>query len=118
MTDRNDMPAQLSVVVCSLGQQDVGAAVESIVLSADDAGAHVDVVVVWQGDWPPPVLQRARVLDVFPVSLSYARNRGARASGTPFVGFVDDDEVVDRGWVKAGLACFEEVPAAAGAFGP
>ena len=118
MTDRNDMPAQLSVVVCSLGQQDVGAAVESIVRSADDARTLVDVVVVWQGDRPPPVLQTARVLDVFPVGLSYARNRGARASSSPFVGFVDDDEVVDRGWVKAVLASFEEVPAAAGAFGP
>ena len=59
----------------------------------------------------------ASVTAVFPAGLSYARNRGLDAAQAPLVAFVDDDEVVDHGWVGAVLETFEHVPVAA-VFGP
>ena len=86
--------------------------------SGEDAGAEVEIVVAWQASKPAPTYAGARVVDVFPVSLSYARNRGFRETRAPLIAFVDDDEFVDMGWVRGVMTAFDELSAAAGAFGP
>ena len=104
----------LTVVVCTLGERRLERTIESIAGSARAAGRNVEVVVVWQGGEPPPPLE-ARVLDAQPPGLSHARNRGTAEARSPLVGFVDDDEIVDEGWVAAAL---EELGDAPAAFGP
>ena len=107
----------LSVVVCTLGGDGVGDAVESIVASADNADRAVEVIVVWQSDEPPPDLDEdVRVVRVFNAGTANARNRGLRAAAAPLVAFVDDDEIVDGGWVEAVVNAFDED--VAGVFGP
>lgn len=90
----------------------------SIARSGENAGAETEIVVAWQASRPAPTYPGARVVDVFPVNLSYARNRGFRETRAPLIAFVDDDEVVDVGWVRAVLTAFDELSSAAGAFGP
>ncbi len=107
----------LSVVVCSLGSARLEETVESVVASADRAAAGVQVVVVWQGAGAPPSLPaQATIVEVAPAGLSRARNRGLAAATAPIVAFVDDDELVDPGWVGALLAGFG--PGSVAAFGP
>lgn len=107
----------LSVVVCSLGTATLEETVESVVASADRAAAGVQVVVVWQGGGAPPSLpEQATVVHVAPAGLSHARNQGLAAATAPVVAFVDDDELVDPGWVGALLAGFG--PGSVAAFGP
>lgn len=114
-----DPSVELSVVVCSLGSSSVDETVESLTASAVRAGREVEVIVVWQGVEPAPNLpEGARALEVFPVGISHARNRGLAVARGELVGFVDDDEQVDEGWVAAAFAAFDGEPATAGAFGP
>jgi GT2 family glycosyltransferase len=111
--------ARLSVVVCSLGTARLEDTVRSVLDSAERAEAAVEVVVVWQSRADAPVIGEAvRVLEGVPLGLAHARNRGLAAAAAPLVGFVDDDELVDPGWVTAALAAFEDVPRPAAAFGP
>lgn len=106
----------LSVVVCSLGTARLAETVDSVLASAARAAAGVQVIVVWQGQGAPPVLpEQVTVLDVVPIGLSHARNRGLAAATAPVVAFVDDDELVDPGWVGVLLA---ELGSAAAVFGP
>lgn len=107
---------ELSVVVCTLGRANVAETVSSIAASAEQADRRVEIVVVWQGASPPPELGADRVVDVFPVGLAHARNRGLALATAPIVAFVDDDEVVDPGWVAGLLAGFAD--GATGVFGP
>jgi GT2 family glycosyltransferase len=107
----------LSVVICSIGSAPVERAVASVVTSATAGGVDVEVIVVWQHAAPAPPLPGALVLDCFPVGLSYARNQGAWAAASDVVAFVDDDEVVDEGWVGAVLEAFRGAPDAVGVFG-
>jgi hypothetical protein len=88
------------------------------VRSGERAGVEVEILVVWQASSPAPTHTGARVVEVLPVSLSYARNRGFRETRAPLIAFVDDDEVVDAGWVRGVLVAFDELGSAAGAFGP
>jgi hypothetical protein len=108
---------ELSVVVCSIGHAGLERTVASLVASAEAARVRIEVVVVWQGHMVPPRLDGpVRVVDVFPLGLSYARNRGIAVVQAPLVGFVDDDEVVDEGWVGAVLSSLAR-PGVAGIFG-
>jgi len=109
--------AELSIVICTLGREEVAETVGSVEASAAAAGRAVEVLVVWQRDEPAPPLGSATVLTSFPGGLSYARNRGLAAAEAPYVAFVDDDEVVDAGWV-AGLFAAFELPGVAAVFGP
>jgi glycosyltransferase involved in cell wall biosynthesis len=110
---------QLSVVVCSLGRARLEDAVRSVLDSAAQARVEIEIVVVWQSESPAPELAGCvRVLEVFPLGLAHARNRGLAATEAALVGFVDDDELVDPGWVAAALQAFAASPRPAAAFGP
>lgn len=107
----------LSVVVCSIGTARLAETVDSVLASASDAAVDVEVIVVWQGSGAPPSLpEGVTVLEVVPAGLSHARNRGLAVATASVVAFVDDDELVDPGWVGALLAWIGEGSAAA--FGP
>jgi glycosyltransferase involved in cell wall biosynthesis len=111
--------AELAVVVCTVAAAPVRDAVDSVLGSARAAGRPVELVVVWQaGEAPPELGDGVRVLDVFPVGLSHARNVGLASTTAPLVAFVDDDEVVDPGWVAGVLAGFERPGRPDAVFGP
>lgn len=111
---------ELAVVVCTLGKKPVAATVDSIAASAKAAGRDVDILVVWQGEGPANVPEGVRALEVFPLGISYARNRGIAAVKSRLVGYLDDDETVVEGWVQAALSELAGDPAdvPGGAFGP
>ena len=109
---------RLSVVVPTLGRASVRRTVDGVVASARAAEVGVQILVVWQAEAPPPTWDPpVEVVDVFPVGTAHARNRGWRAARAPLIGYVDDDEVVDEGWVAAVLATFDAHADAAGVFG-
>ncbi|HUK94732.1 MAG TPA: glycosyltransferase [Gaiellaceae bacterium] len=106
---------ELAVVVCTLGTKPLAPTLDSIVASAKAAGSEVETLVVWQGDGDPP--EGVRALQVFPLGISYARNRGVAELQSRLVGFLDDDELIVESWVAGALAEFaDEAPG--GAFGP
>jgi hypothetical protein len=110
---------ELSVVVCTLGDEEVVDTVESILESGRLAGRQVEVVVVWQGVGDSPSLgEQVQVVEAFPAGLSHARNRGLVLARGPLVAFVDDDEVVDPAWVGALFAAFERNGGLTAVFGP
>lgn len=109
------MTTAVSVVVPSVGQAELRRAVTSVIASGALCGIDTQVIVVWQGPGEPDVPDGVDVIVTHPVSLAYARNRGTARATAPLVGFVDDDEVVDEGWVNA-LA--EALADADAAFGP
>jgi GT2 family glycosyltransferase len=105
----------LSVTVACMRDGTVRRTVASLIASARAAAIDTEILVIWQGNGPPPVLPGAEVVPIHNVNLSYARNRGAQRSAAPLVGFVDDDELVDLGWVPAAVRALAD---ADGAFGP
>ena len=107
--------ADVSVVIAGLRDGTVRRTVASVTESGRHAGLETEIVVVWQGASEPPAIAGARVVAIHNVNLSYARNRGAASAAAPFVGYVDDDEVVDEGWVAAIAGALAD---ADGAFGP
>ena len=109
----------LTVVVCTLGKAALTETVESVAASARAAGRNVELVVVWQAETEPPVLpDSVRILRVAPRGLAHARNEGLAASNSELVGFVDDDEVVDEGWVREVISAFTSDGKVDGVFGP
>ena len=77
------------------------------------------MILGWESVEPPPAVPAGtRVVETFPAPLSVARNRGARLARAPLVAFVDDDEVVDPGWVAGLLAAFTNPSAPDAVFGP
>lgn len=108
----------LSVIVCSIGAVPVDATLRSVWSSAERAGASLDLIVVWQSPVDPPALESGgRLLACELTGLSVARNLGLGAARASLVAFVDDDEIVDGGWVAGILATFSSDPSAAAAFG-
>jgi hypothetical protein len=102
---------ELGVVVPSLGRARPRETVESIHASAEAAGISTEIALAWQsGEAAPPLPSSAHVVDVLPLGVSYARNRGAASVTAPIVAFVDDDELVDPGWVRALSAAFAAAP--------
>jgi hypothetical protein len=81
------------------------------------ARAELELVVAWEGQEQPPESDDVRYLDVFPGGLGNARNRALEVATQALVAFVDDDEIVDEGWVKGLLSAFERPPWPDGVFG-
>jgi hypothetical protein len=78
----------------------------------------VETVLVWQASGPPPHSLGVHVSHAFPAGLGLARNRGLRAIRGPLVGFVDDDELVDPGWVSGVISAFPATRPVEAVFGP
>ena len=110
-------PPALSVVVATTGRQTWRRTVDSLRNSAAAGQAATEILLVWQAPDHPPVSAELRVLDVIPVSLSYARNCGLAESQGDFVAFVDDDEVVEEGYVRGVLRAFATSPHPEAIFG-
>jgi GT2 family glycosyltransferase len=109
----------LSVVISSVGRERPEETIESIVAAASRVEAEVEVILGWENTAPPPPLPPGtRVVEMFPAPLSSARNRGLGLARAPLVAFVDDDEVVDPGWVAGLLAAFRSDSAPDAVFGP
>jgi Glycosyltransferase like family 2 len=106
----------LSVVVPSVGRASVRAAVGSVLASAERSGADVEVIVAWQGDGRPDVPGGVAVVRALAAGVSVARNAGLARARAPIVGYIDDDEVADPGWVEGVLRAFA-APQVAAAFG-
>jgi GT2 family glycosyltransferase len=113
---------ELAVIVPSIGLARARETVESIDASARAGGLSAEIVLAWQSQAPPPALPAsARVLEVLPIGVSYARNRPLRGITAPLVAFVDDDELVDRDWAGALVSAFTQNPgigAVCGAIAP
>jgi Glycosyl transferase family 2 len=109
------MPA-LSVVVPSVGRASVREAVGSVLASAEHSGADVEVIVAWQGDGLPELPDGVAVVRALAAGVAVARNTGLDHARAPIVGFIDDDEVADPGWVEGVLRAFA-APQVVAAFG-
>jgi hypothetical protein len=97
----------LSVIVASVDGATVGQTVASLRAAIDHAGVPVEVILAWQGEGDPPALD-VQVARALPLGLSVNRNTGFAASHADLVAFVDDDELIDRGWVAAVLEAFAD----------
>lgn len=106
--------AEVSVVIPSLGDPGLSAAIASVLASGRSADIDTEVIVVWQRPGVPDVPADV-VVQAHAVNVSYARNRGVEAATAPLVGYVDEDEVVEPQWVAALAEALEDADAA---FGP
>jgi hypothetical protein len=84
--------------------------------SARRSGADIEVIVAWQGDGRPDVPDGVAVVQALAAGVAVARNAGLARARAPLVGFIDDDEVADPGWVEGVLRAFA-APQVAAAFG-
>ncbi len=100
----------------SVGRASVRAAVASVRESARLAGADVEVIVAWQGHGRPELPDGVTVVPALAAGVAVARNAGLARARAPIVGFIDDDEVADPGWVEGVLHAFS-APEVAAAFG-
>ncbi|HRJ69987.1 MAG TPA: glycosyltransferase family 2 protein [Beijerinckiaceae bacterium] len=105
-------PVSLTIILCTfhreallrqalqslLGQQvPRGCQVEIVVVDNSDAGTARSVVESLKSASPFPL----RWIEAHPANISVARNAGVAAAATPFIGFLDDDQRVDPGWLEA-----------------
>jgi glycosyltransferase involved in cell wall biosynthesis len=120
-------PVDVTVAICTRARPDLlTSCLRSVLgLRADDPGdsRHFDVVVV---DNDPPDDATARVADAFPgvryvrearPGLDFARNRALAEARTAWVAYLDDDVVVDRGWLDGLEEAVAEHPDAASVTG-
>lgn len=115
---------KVTIVVPTLGRTPLLA--ECLRALRDDAGEAAEVVLVAQGPrrgrshgpGPAPEGLIHRRIDLpRPVGFATAASLGLAAAETPFVGVVNDDAVVEPGWLGALLGALEAEPRAAAAQG-
>lgn len=110
--DERRLAAACTVVVCTRGRSAVLRRCLDALVALDPAPAAV--LVVDNGPSDPCVealvasCPGASCVSEPRLGLSYARNTGWRAAGTPLVAYTDDDVVVHRAWLGALLAGFDE----------
>ncbi|MHB1846322.1 MAG: glycosyltransferase [Deltaproteobacteria bacterium] len=119
------------VVICSYERfEELTVSLTSVlreVSAAEDAGIRCKATVVYQNeglpdriyDWRPDLRGDARLRFVFssPPSLTRARNVGVAATTGELIIFVDDDVVLDRGFVVAHVKAANAHPTAVGTAG-
>jgi len=100
---------QLSVVIWSAdGSGDE--AVESVLRSAEEVAANVQVVVARNARATGTTPTGATQVNVLPLGSAYARNRGFEVAEGDVIAFLDGHMRVSRGWIAAILAEFESLP--------
>lgn len=112
------MAPDLAVVVPSIGRARAQETVESLAVSARTAGVSIEIALAWQGAGLAPVLpESAHAVELLPLGVSYAKNRALATLSAAIVGFVDDDELVDPGWVAGVISAFADNPEVGAVFG-
>ena len=102
----------LSIVICTYNRADLAANCLASVRQAMAGRGDVDVIVVDNNssDQTKEVIQaaigdQAQARYVFEPAqgLSHARNRGAAEAAGDYVGYIDDECIVDKAWLDAAL---------------
>ncbi len=108
-------PELLSATLASIASCDLpkGVVVRVIVVDNDSVGSARYVVHEFGGAVSWPVLYEIESRQ----NIAHARNACVRLAVARLVAFLDDDEIVDRGWLTALLNCMAEFGADA-VFGP
>jgi len=102
----------LSIILCTYRREDLlGKALASIRAQAIPSGTRLTVVVADNSDdgSAASVVAAAdaaspfevRYVAAHPANISVARNAGIRATTSPFIAFIDDDEELAPGWLEA-----------------
>lgn len=107
----------VSVVVCTFNRADLLAQTLTSLLQQQTHGKSYEIVVVDDGstDSTPEVVETVRrksAIELLYVrqenaGIGHARNRGVRAARAPWIAFLDDDEVANKGWLKELLTTAE-----------
>ncbi|PKQ05323.1 MAG: hypothetical protein CVT71_01975 [Alphaproteobacteria bacterium HGW-Alphaproteobacteria-10] len=120
------LPA-LTIAICTRGRPALVARCLSHLVAARDAaagrGPTVDILVVDnapEDDGTRAAAAAAGVrYAVEPIpGLDFGRNRALAETNRPFLGFVDDDAAIDRGWLDAFAAAARRAPDLGGVTGP
>jgi hypothetical protein len=96
-------PTDLAAVVLDVPGGDLARAVDALRRSAPG----IEIVAVRQGGAPSE-----EALAVFPLGTCYARNRGAAATASRALSFLDSDVMVPADFATSVLAALERAPAA------
>lgn len=118
-TDREAI--DLSIVICTYRREELlGKALASIRAQKVPAGTKLTVVVADNSDdgSAAAVVDAAkaaspfelRYVEAHPANISVARNVGIRATASPIIAFIDDDEELAPGWLEAVVAGLREHP--------
>jgi len=118
-TDREAI--DLSIVICTYRREELlGKALASIRAQQVPAGTKLTVVVADNSDdgSAAAVVDAAnaaspfelRYVEAHPANISVARNVGIRATASPIIAFIDDDEELAPGWLEAVVAGLREHP--------
>ena len=111
----------LSIILCTYRREELlGKALASIRAQAIPPGTRLTVVVADNSDDGSAACVVAaadaaspfevRYVAAHPANISVARNAGIRATTSPFIAFVDDDEELAPGWLEAVVAGLREHP--------
>ena len=106
-----DRPALLAATVASV-LNDATQVPYEIVISDNSLAGHADAIVAAHAHGPVPV----RTVRASPPNISVARNAGIAGSTAPLVAFLDDDVVIEPGWLDAMAGALAQ--GADGAMGP
>ncbi|WP_426958443.1 glycosyltransferase family 2 protein [Muricoccus radiodurans] len=105
-------PPAVSVVICTYNRPErLRNCLRSLLASLHEDGLQSEIVVVDNTERPyaEAVLRDfapevpARVVLASPPNISVARNAGIRAARGPLIAFLDDDQLVESGWLAAML---------------
>lgn len=121
-------PSSVDLVICSYGRfEELVRSIESALAALEGSPIAGQLLVVFQDHGFPARLQAARpdlagdpllvLLPSTPPSLTRARNLAIRESRASLLVFVDDDVLIDPGFLTGYLAAAERHPAAIGFVG-
>lgn len=120
------MSQKISVAICTYNRYELlSKAIESVLNQDVDFSVYKVFVVDNSPDYDRALAEQARyagtdgleyMIERTP-GLSNARNVAARACGTPYIAFLDDDAIASRRWVGEILRAFEAFPDKAGVVG-